>query len=227
MAARFEIIHTMLGILMLQTRFPRPAGDIGHRATWRMPVIYRTVPGASPARVVQGRAVGLLQPFIDGALALVDEGASAIAISCGFLALFQRELSAAVPVPVWTSSLLKLSELGDRRPGILTVDAQALGAEHLRAVGARTDLPIEGLAAGCSLQRTLLEDRAELDGRQACQDVVAAALRLQQRHPEIDSLVFECTNLPPYSDAVRRATGLVVHDISTVLHERWQRLVST
>lgn len=216
----------MLGILMLQTRFPRLPGDIGHRATWRMPVVYRTVPGASPQRVVRERADGLLQPFISGALALVGEGALAITTSCGFLALFQRELSGAVPVPVWTSSLLKLSELGDLRPGILTVDAQALSAEHLLAVGARTDLPIEGLAAGCSLQRTLLEDRAELDGRQACQDVVAAALRLQQRHPEIDSLVFECTNLPPYSDAVRRVTGLVVHDISTVLHERWQRLVS-
>ena len=217
----------MLGILMLQTRFPRPPGDIGHRATWRMPVIYRTVPGASPARVVQGRAVGLLQPFIDGALTLVDDGARAIATSCGFLALFQRELSAAVPVPVWTSSLLKLSELGGQRPGVLTVDAHALSAEHLLAVGARADVPIEGLATGCSLQRTLLEDRPELDREQANADVVAAALRLQRRHPEINALVLECTNLPPYADAVRQATGLVVHDISTVLHERWQRLALT
>ncbi len=218
----------MLGILMLQTRFPRPPGDIGHRATWRMPVTYRTVPGASPQRVVRGRAAGLLQPFIDGALTLVDDGARAIATSCGFLALFQRELSAAVPVPVWTTSLLKLSELSatcGQRPGILTVDAQALSADHLLAVGARADMPVEGLATGCSLQRTLLEDRLELDMQQARQDVVAAALRLQRRHPEINALVLECTNLPPYADAVRQATGLVVHDITTVLHERWQRLV--
>ncbi len=214
----------MLGILMLPTQFPRPLGDIGHPATWRMPVVYRTVPGASPQRVVRERAAGLLQPFIDGALALVDQGALAIATSCGFLALFQRELSAAVPVPVWSSSLIKLCELGAQRPGILTVDAQALSADHLHAVGARADLPIEGLASGCSLQRSLLEDLPELDHDQACADVLAAALRLQRRHPEINALVLECTNLPPYSNALRQATGLVVHDISSVIHERWQRL---
>ena len=39
----------MLGILMLQTRFPRLPGDIGHPVTWRMPVRYRTVPDRDQA----------------------------------------------------------------------------------------------------------------------------------------------------------------------------------
>ena len=40
---------------------------------------------------------------IDAGCALVDEGASAITTSYRFLVLFQRELQAALPVPVWTS----------------------------------------------------------------------------------------------------------------------------
>lgn len=221
-----------LGILMLQTRFPRPRGDIGHPASWRMPVRYVVVDGATPQRVVREQAVGLLRPFIAAARGLVDEGAAAIITSCGFLSLFQRELSAALPVPVWSSALLKLPELAAQcaqaqpgtHPGVISADAASLSVDHLRAAGAAPDTPVEGLAAEGHLQRVLLEDRPELDAHLACQDVVAAARRLQQRCPALGSLVFECTNLPPYADAVRRATGLPVHDITTFIHERWRAL---
>ena len=222
----FEVGRTLLGILMLHTRFPRPSGDIGNPASWRMPVRYRTVPGASPQRVVRERSAGLLPPFIDGALALVDEGARAITTSCGFLALLQPELAAALPVPVWSSSLLMLRELAQQRPGVITVDADSLSIDHLRAVDAPVATPIEGLLPGGHLHGVLLGDRPALDADRACQEVVATARRLQQRCPDLGCLLFECTNLPPYADAVRRATGLPVHDITTFVHQRWHALAT-
>ena len=45
-----------LGILMLDTRVPRPPGDIGHPATFEragIPVRYTVVRGASPQRVTR------------------------------------------------------------------------------------------------------------------------------------------------------------------------------
>ena len=42
-----------LGVLMLQTRFPRLPGDVGHPASFSMPVHHRVVPGASAQRVVR------------------------------------------------------------------------------------------------------------------------------------------------------------------------------
>ncbi len=213
-----------LGILMLDTVFARPLGDIGHPQSWRMPVRYAVVAGASAQRVVRQRSAGLLQPFIAAGLGLIERGAAAITTSCGFLSLLQAELSAALPVPVWTSSLLKLPELAGQAPGVITVDAQALTADHLRAAGAPEDTPVQGLASGCHLQTVLLEDGPELDAHLACQDVLAAARHLQARHPELRSLVFECTNLPPYAAAVQQATGLPVHDITTFVHQRWQAL---
>jgi hypothetical protein len=208
-----------LGVLMLETRFPRPLGDAGNVASYSMPVRLSVVQGATPSRVVREADARLLQPFIDAAQSLVAQGAAAVTTSCGFLVQFQQALEQALPVPVWTSALLKLPELA--RPGILTVDAASLTAAHLRAAGARADTPVEGLAPGCSLQRTLLDDGATLDSERAEAEVVAAALRLVEHHPTIDSLVLECTNMPPYAAAVQRATGRPVHHLLTLVHERW------
>lgn len=208
-----------LGVLMLDTRFPRVPGDIGHAASLPFATRYRVVRGASPQRAVRERDPALLQPFIDAGRALVDEGVAGITTSCGFLVLFQDALQAALPrVPVWTSSLLLLPRLQRHGvAGVVTVDAAALGADHLRAAGAATDTPVEGLAPGCAFQRTLLNDEPTLDTAAARDATVAAALRLVERHPAIDAIVLECTNMPPYADAVRAATGRAVHDLVSLL----------
>jgi hypothetical protein len=208
-----------LGVLMLQTRFPRLPGDVGHPGSFAMPVRYRVVDGATPQRIVPAADPALLAPFVDAARRLVDDGAAAITTSCGFLVRWQRELQAALPVPVWSSALLLLPQLP--RPGVLTVDAAALSAADLRAAGAAEGTPVEGLAPGCHLQRTLLEDRPTLDPHQAEADTVAAARALVARAPQVDAIVLECTNLPPYAPAVRAATGRPVHHLVTLVHERW------
>jgi len=214
-----------LGVVMLETRFPRLRGDIGNPETFAFPVRYRIVSGASPRRVVIERDASLLAPFIAAARALEGEGAAAIATSCGFLALFQRELQAALAVPLWSSSLVLVAGLqarhGAARVGIVTADSGSLSADHLRAVGAAAETPIEGLAIGSPFRATLLDNRAELDVDEACAATVAAATRLVGRCPEVAAIVLECTNMPPYADAVGAATGLPVHDITTLIASRF------
>jgi len=214
----------MLGVLMLQTRFPRPPGDIGHPASFGVPVRWRVVEGATPERIVRGRDVAALQPFIAAGQALVAEGATAITTSCGFLALWQRELQLALPVPVWTSSLLELARLPELRWGVITIEAASLTAAHFLAVGADPATPVEGITPGSPLHRTLLGDLPELDAADAQAQVLAAAARLRARHPALQALLLECTNLPPYAPALRQASGLPVHDVMTMLHTRMQAL---
>jgi Asp/Glu/hydantoin racemase len=215
-----------LGILMLQTRFPRPLGDIGHPQTFGFATRRRIVVGAMPARVVRSGDAALLAPFVDASRALVAEGCTALATSCGFMARWQPELQAAVPVPVWSSALLQLAEqqaLG-RRCGVITIEAASLGAAHFEGVGADPATPVEGITPGSALHRTLLQDLPALDAADAQAQVLAAARRLLARAPALDTLVLECTNLPPYAPALRRATGLQVLDVVTLLTQRMSAL---
>lgn len=56
----------LLGILMLNTRFPRPPGDIGNPETWPFPVRYEVVEPATVGRVVTADPPVdlLLAPFV-------------------------------------------------------------------------------------------------------------------------------------------------------------------
>src|SRR6516165_12084533 len=138
-----------VGILMLETRFPRIPGDMGNALTWPFPVLYKVVPGASPRRVVCDKAQGLLDEFLAAADELVRLGADGITTTCGFLSLFQREIAAHVGVPVATSSLMQIPFIErvlppGKRVGVLTVSEASLGKEHLRAAGAQPATPIVG-----------------------------------------------------------------------------------
>src|SRR5215472_3255533 len=130
-----------VGILMLETRFPRIPGDMGNAETWPFPVLYKVVPGASPRRVVCDGARGLLDKFLDAADELVRLGADGITTTCGFLSVYEREIAAHVGVPVATSSLMQIPFIEGvlppgKRVGVLTVSAANLTEDHLRDAGA-------------------------------------------------------------------------------------------
>jgi Asp/Glu/hydantoin racemase len=212
-----------LGILMLEARFPRIPGDMGNATTWPFPVLYRVVPGASPARVVLEGARGLLPAFLDAAADLVRDGAEAITTNCGFLSVFQREIAASVGVPVATSSLLQAPFVQatlppGRRVGVISISSATLTAAHLEAAGASADTPLEGTENGRELFRVLIKaETEELDALAAEQDVVDAGRALVARHPEVGAIVLECTNMPPYAAALREAVGLPVYDIYSLV----------
>jgi hypothetical protein len=215
---------------MLDTRFPRIAGDVGSPATFPFPVRRRVVAGASAPGVVRGDGTVPLALFVQAGVELAREGAVGLATSCGFLARHQRELAAALPVPVATSSLLQVAWLdailpAGRRCGVVTIDAPSLGPRELEAVGARPDTPIAGVQAGGEMHRRILGDEPELDPLRVRDEVVAAARRLLGEHPEVGAIVLECANMPPYRAAVRAATGLPVHDAVTLLEWFWAGLV--
>src|SRR5947199_61480 len=177
-----------VGILMLDTRFPRIVGDMGNAATFDFPVRYHRVSGADPDLVVRRGASGLLPSFVEGARALEREGVSAITTNCGFLVKFQRELCAAVTVPVFTSSLLLVPLVHRmlpprRRVGILTVNAGTLTPEHLEGAAISPDIPIAvaGLETEKEFTRVLLGDELELDVEAARAEHVKVARRRNSR----------------------------------------------
>ena len=207
-----------VGILMLEAQFPRIPGDMGNATTWPFPVLYRVVRGASPQRVVRERAAGLLDAFIDAAKDLVSLGADGITTNCGFLSLFQAELSAAAAVPVATSSLMQAPLIQallppGKRVGIITVNASGLSADHLRAAGVALDTPVAGTEHGREFTRVLIGNEATLDVAAAEQDILAAGAALIAQHPDVGAILLECTNMAPYARALSEHTGRPVYDI--------------
>jgi Asp/Glu/hydantoin racemase len=213
-----------VGILMLDTRFPRIPGDMGNAATFPFPVRYHRVPGAEPDLVVRRGADALLPAFVQGAQALEREGVGAITTNCGFLAKFQGELSAAVAVPVFTSSLLLVPLVHrmlhpGRRVGIMTVNAASLGPEHLEGAGITGDIPIAvaGMETEKEFTRVLLDNELVLDVDRARAEHVAVARRFIAEYPDIGAIVLECTNMPPYTADIQRETGLPVFDVVSLV----------
>jgi hypothetical protein len=207
-----------LGILMLDTRFPRVPGDVGNPATWEFAVRIKVVRDASPERVVRGRSEGLVDAFVTAGRELAAEGAVAIVTTCGFLALHQGELAARLPVPFASSSLLQLPMAArmlpaGRRPGVITIDATALTRAHLLAVGADPDTPIAGVDPAGECAETFLGNRATLDVVAAKREVLAAGDRLVAAHPDVGAVVLECANMPPYAAALRVRLSLPVYDM--------------
>jgi hypothetical protein len=213
-----------VGILMLDTHFPRIPGDMGNAATFPFPVRYHRVPGADPDRVVRRGAEALLPAFVDGARALEREGVGAITTNCGFLAKFQTALAAAVSVPVFTSSLLLVPLVHrmlppGRKVGLMTVHASSLTGEHLAGAGIGADVPlaIVGMETEKEFTRVLLGNELELDVDAAREEHVRVARRLVADHPDIGAIVLECTNMPPYTEDIQRETGRPVFDITSLV----------
>ncbi len=219
-----------IGILILDTRFPRIPGDIGNAQTFDFPVRYRVVKAATIDQIVAtaDTARKHLPAFIKAAQEMEQEGARALVTTCGFLTVFQDELAAAVSIPVVTSSLflvpLVRQMLGPQQSlGILTADAGNLSERHLKAAGIEPDWPIvvRGLENAPAFSAAILEPEPKggyaLDPEEVGREVVAASMAMIEERPDLGALVFECTNLPPYREAVQRALKRPVFGIDDVV----------
>lgn len=201
-------------------------GNSTNPASYAYPVSFHPVRGANVHTILENPDPKVLETMMADAAAMVAEkGIKAITTSCGFNAIFQRELAQAVGVPVLTSSLLQVPFVrllhGPRSEiAIITANAGALGPRHLRAAGIESmdGLHILGLEQCPEWNRMFAEPDAEIDLAVIEQEVLGTALGALQKHPGIRAFVLECTDLPPYSEAIRRRSGLPVFDFITMVN---------
>lgn len=222
-----------IGILVMDARIERIPGDVGNPATFPFPVHLRTVAGATLKRLIHKRDPSLLKPFIEAGWALVRQGVRALTTTCGFMILFQEELTREFPVPVFTSSLLQLpfirATLRPRdRVGIITADASSLTPEHLRKAGSGMDrITVVGLENQPRFREAIFEEAGGIDVQGVESEVVEQAKRMLADEPRITAILFECANLPPYAAAVQAAVRLPVYDAVTMIRYVYSTLVAT
>jgi len=219
-----NIYGARVGILMLESKWPRIPGDTGHAATWPFPVLYKVVRGATASIVIHEKGRGLGRAFLDAATELVLDGADGITTTGGFLSLFQHELADHTGVPVASSSLMQIPLVQQllprgKRVGVLTVHGERLGPEHLLAAGAPGDTPIVGTENGREFTKALLGDHLTIDYGLVELDMLDAGREMLRRHPDVGALVLECHNMAPYSRRLQHDLGIPVYDVYTFV--RW------
>ena len=215
----------LIGVIMLDTRFPRLMWDAGNPKSYGCSTIMKRVSGAGVRKVVSAnRPEEFATAFISAAGEIEDAGASAITTTCGFMIAFQREIEKHVGIPVYASSLLQIPLIENTLPrskniGIITADSQALMWEHLKIAGAyeRRRFLIEGMEDKAEFRRAILNDSATLDRKKLGDEVLKTASELVSADEETGAFLLECTNLPPYSRLLRKKFGIPVFDFITMI----------
>jgi len=212
------VFGATVGVMMLETQFPRIYGDIANAMTWDFPMQYQIVRGATPDKVVRHDPRLLVDDFIAAAQDLVELGCDGLTTNCGFLALIQDQVAAAVPVPVATSSLMQIPLVQSMLPpgqrvGVITISAASLTEAHLKAARAPLDTPVVGTDQGRAFTHGILDDQPSIDFEACRLDLLDAAEALVTEHENIGAIVLECTNMTPYATDIRKLTGLPVFSI--------------
>lgn len=216
MVEKYSEKNEAIGILMLNTEFPRLKGDIGNRDTFSFPTISYVVQEACSSNVVVEPNKELVRFFIEGAQALEQQGVKAITTSCGFLSIYQQEIARSVHVPVATSALLLLpvisQMIGGEKIGILTASETTLQKEYFVACGAENvSREIKGME-GTEFYKMYVQGNCDADINIMETEIYNRASEFS----EAGAILLECTNMPPFSAKLYNL-GIPVFDIRTLV----------
>ena len=211
-----------IGVLMLDTIFPRPRGDIGNALSYDFPVRYKIVRGAHATKIMGDKPdPALLEPFIEAAKELAADGVKAITTSCGFLAPFQKQIAAAVNIPVFASALIQAPLIHAMLPpgkviGVFTERGQHMNDGHFRGVG------WSSMKYDAEFPKTYILGRDWLDTEVLRAEMIEMTKEFMATCPNPGAILFECTNMCPFSKDVAEASGLPVFDINTMINWFWR-----
>jgi aspartate/glutamate racemase len=216
-----NICGLSIDVLSLESYFPKPPGHIKNPSSLPFTTTYEILQGITVPELLNSPSPDMLEPIVAAARRLEKQGVRAITGSCGFLAMFQREIAQSVSVPVFLSSLLQvpLAYQMTRAPvGVLTASAPALTQRHIDGAGASgVPIIVQGLEETQEFASVILRnERNSMDLSKIEAEVLAAACRLIAEAPEIKSLVLECTDLPPYAQKLQHVISRPVFDLTTL-----------
>ena len=185
----FNIYGKTIGIMILETSFPRIPGDIGNATSFDFPVRYKIVKGVTPKRIIHKFDEKILVNFIEAAKELENDGVKAITTTCGYLAIFQKQLSMAVDIPVFTSSLLQIPMVHRMlkptgKIGLLVANDKTFCKDILKEVGAENiQVVIAGLYGNIEFDR--IHKGNIMDIKKATEEVILLSKNLVEKDPLI------------------------------------------
>lgn len=211
-----------IGILLLDFIAPLIPGDVGNATSYNYPVKFKLVEGLTFERLLN-KDKSALDIVIKAAKELQRDGVRAITADCGFFALFQKEVSRALDIPVFLSSLLQVpfisSIIGeDNKVGIISAAAKGLDQTFFDLVNINpSNVVVRGLEDKEHFKRYALQGSYIVETDLVEEEVVTVAMEMVDQNPDIKAILLECSMLPPYGRAVQQATELPVFDFINMI----------
>ena len=208
-----------LGIIAVDLKYPKLPGNVVNAGTYSYPVLYKMV--SFEIEQLFAGDPSIKQQVVDAAVELEAQGVRAIIGACGYFAHFQKDVAAAVGVPVFMSSLCQLSMIKTWLPAsrsvlVLAADAASIDDGFLSNVNATTSQVLVADVGSLESFAPIRWGKGELDNGRL-EDELCALVRQQcASHREVDAILLECSDLPPYAAAIQRASGLPVFDFITL-----------
>lgn len=217
---RWETGRVPRGLMQLEAM----PGNSTNPASYPFPVRLVEVKGACVETVITHPSQKLLQDMIALCRQLKEEGIRAVTTSCGFNAIFQRELADQAGLPVFTSALLQVpfaqAMVGQNRSvGVITANRAALTREHMLSCGISDDknVFVLGLEDAPQWSKLFRQPDTPFDMEAVSLEILEVARRAARDHPDLGAIVLECTDLPPYAARIREELHLPVFDINSLV----------
>lgn len=210
-----------LGVAILDGDFPAPIGDVSNARSYPFPVQFDLLPGVTGPDLFGARRDDVLAALQASTRRLSARGARIAFTGCGMLGQYQRLIAGSSPIPIGTSSLLQVAPAlrvipPERRVLVLAVGAQWVREEHLLDCGVHPEelerVVVRGMQDAHHFLGNLLGEIDRLDPALAQAEVMDAVETALDEARDVSAIVFECTNLGPYTSAVRARFGLPVWD---------------
>ena len=214
---------TPVGILCLESRFPKPKGHVRNPLTFDFPTVQRLIRGVDIPRLLFHPTDDLLEPFVRAARELEADGVRAITGSCGFMARFQERIATEVRVPVLLSSLVQLPLVRlmhgtEARIGVLTASADALTPDHFRNCGVdMASVHITGMEHQKEFRECILQGKRDDFDPETLEREVVETARNFAASARLDALLLECTDLSVFARTVQEAVSVPVYDINSLI----------
>lgn len=200
-------------------------GNSTNPASYPFPVEMMHVPGACMDTILRHPDPVIKQRMIDAAKEMQAHGVKAIFGSCGFNAIWQKDIAAAVDISVCMSSLLQIpfvqQTIGpEKKVLVVTANAGALTREHFENCGVykdRCNYVVFGLEGCPEWNKQYDTPEIPYDMEYLEKEILEAVAGAAKSDPSIGAIVIECTDLPPYQQKIAEVTGLPVYSINTMI----------
>lgn len=212
---------------------PAP-GDVDHPISFNYPVKYAVTSDCTfdnlcnPSKFLQDSQLhNKMKKGLDEAIIVLKAaGCNVITSDCGLFMWLQDYASSYTELPVCLSSLVILPDIfeklsKDDKVGIFTSNGESLNNLRKEVLRKKLGNNVERLVViGCNEAPY----GVHIDGFEAVSygktvdvekvkpGMIAVAQSLIRNEPKVKAIVVECTEIPPYSDAIRQTTKLPVYD---------------